>query len=151
MQLISRTLASLSNCLPRLSTCLGLIGLTLIAACSGRDPNLPEVAKVEGVVMFKGKPLPEGEIHFHPEDPQCNPGSAMIEQDGTFELSTYERHDGATVGKHKVTIVIQPHLDGSVPDPPIQIPRKYGNPDATPLSVEVESGKTNEFELTIQG
>ena len=130
--------------------CWGLVGLIAVIGCSGRDPNLPEVARVEGLVMFKGEPLPEGEIHFHPEDPNCNPGSGIIEPDGTFQLSTYERHDGATVGKHKVTIVIQPHLDGSVPDPPIQIPRQYGNPNATPLSVEVESGKTNKFELTIK-
>lgn len=132
------------------SVCWGLFALSAAIGCSGRDPNLPEVARVEGLVMFKGEPLPEGEIHFHPEDPACNPGSGIIEADGTFQLSTYERHDGATVGKHKVTIVIQPHLDGSVPDPPIQIPRQYGNPDATPLSVEVESGKTNKFELTIK-
>ncbi len=150
MQLISCSLASLPRCLSNLSTSLGLVGLCLIPACNFRDPNLPEVARVEGLVMFKGEPLPEGEVHFHPEDSQSNPGSGMIEKDGTFQLSTYERHDGATVGKHKVTIVIQPHLDGSIPDPPIQIPRKYGNLDATPLSVEVEGGKTNEFELTIQ-
>jgi len=133
-----------------LSASLGLMGVCLIAGCNSRDPNLPEVARVRGVVMFKGEPLPEGEIHFHPEDTQSNPGSGMIQKDGTFELSTYERHDGATVGKHKVTINIPPHLDGSIPDPPIQIPKQYGNPDATPLSVEVVSGKTNTFELTIK-
>lgn len=149
MQLIARSYASLPRYL-NLSTCLGLIGLCLIPACNSRDPNLPEVARVEGKVLFNGEPLPEGDIHFHPENPQANPGSGMIEKDGTFQLSTYERHDGAAVGKHKVTIVIQPHLDGSVPDPPIQIPRKYGDPDATPLSVEVEGGKTNKFELTIE-
>ena len=74
----------------------------------------------------------------------------MIEKNGTFQLSTYERHDGATVGKHKVTIIIPPHLDGSNPDPPIQIPKQYGNPKSTPLNIEVEAGKTNKLELTIK-
>lgn len=129
---------------------LGLLGLCVIPACNSRDPNLPETAKVEGTVMFQGEPLPEGEVRFVPEDTQANPASGMIMEDGTFQLSTYERHDGAAVGKHKVTINIPPHLDGSVPDPPIQLPKQYGNPDDTPLSVEVEGGKTNTFELVIE-
>lgn len=155
MQLKSALLSSPLRSLlrrPALSRLIGsgLIGLCLFAGCNSRDPNLPEVARVEGLVMFKGKPLPEGEVHFHPEDTKCNPGSGMIEKDGTFQLSTYARHDGATVGKHKVTIIIQPHLDGSIPDPPIQIPKQYGNPQATPLSIEVVGGKTNKVELTIK-
>lgn len=155
MQLKSGLLSSpLRSLLRRLTSSglvgLGLTGLCLFAGCNTRDPNLPEVARVEGVVMFKGKPLPEGEVHLHPEDTNSNPGIGMIEKDGTFQLSTYERHDGATVGKHKVTIIIQPHLDGSIPDPPIQIPKQYGNPKSTPLNIEIEGGKTNKLELTIK-
>lgn len=93
--------------------------------------------------MFQGEPLPEGEVHLIPEDPQANPASGMIKEDGTFQLSTYERHDGATVGMHMVTINIPAHLDGSVPDPPIQLPKQYGDSNDTPLSFEVEGGKTN--------
>jgi hypothetical protein len=150
MQHISSFTSAVSLSRTSLIALFWLIAASLIAGCSGRDPNLPEVARVKGIVMFEGKPLPEGEVHFVPEDPQANPASGMINEDGTFELSTYERYDGATVGKHKVTINIPPHLDGSIPDPPIQLPKRYGNPDETPLSVEVESRKTNEFELTIE-
>jgi hypothetical protein len=129
---------------------LALLGLCVIPACNSRDPNLPEVAYVEGTVMFQGKPLPEGVVRFIPEDTKANPANGMIMEDGTFQLSTYERLDGAAVGKHKVTIEIPPHLDGSDPDPPIQLPKQYASLANTPLSVEVVGGKTNTFELVIE-
>ncbi|PQO38138.1 hypothetical protein [Blastopirellula marina] len=125
--------------------------LAVVAGCgSSRPDGLPETAIVEGVVKLNGAPLNEGVVRFVPEDTTCNPGVGMINPDGTFELSTYERLDGATVGKHKVVVHVEPHLDGSSPDPPVQTPRKYHDIATTPLEVEIKSGETNEVVLDIK-
>lgn len=131
--------------------CYGVICLLALAlGCGAKvDPNAPETAVVQGTIQFRGAPLPEGIVRFHPDESAGNPASGMIQPDGSFELSTYNRHDGAVVGAHKVTVEIALRLDGSTPDPPIQLPKPYGDKEQTPLEVTVESGKTNRIQLEI--
>lgn len=136
--------------LREISCGLAIPVIFIALGCQGRRSDLPETAEVTGVVMYQGKPLPEGEIRFIPKNTEANPASGMILPDGTFQLSTYERHDGAAVGQHKVTVNIPPHLDGSFPDPPIQLPPAYGSMTDTPFTADVESGKLNEFEFVIE-
>lgn len=137
--------------LPWCGTLAAIALLAVVAGCgSSRPDGLPETAIVKGVVKMKGAPLGEGVVRFVPEDTNHNPGVGMINPDGTFELSTYDRHDGATVGKHKVAIHVEPHLDGSKPDPPVQTPRKYHDVASTPLEVEVKSGETNNIVLEVE-
>jgi len=135
----------------RVASWIGCLSLaTLATGCGpGVKLDVPETSAVQGTVIYQGQPLPEGVVRFHPQDSEGNPGSGMIQPDGTFQLSTYARHDGAVLGKHKVTIEIPPKLDGSTPDPPIQLPKPYGDMENTPLEFTVESGKTNRVELKI--
>ncbi|MCC9605533.1 hypothetical protein LOC68_22470 [Blastopirellula sp. JC732] len=122
-----------------------VIATCLAMGCApSRDENLPETAPVYGVVTLKGEKLPEGTVRFLPENPLANPASGMILADGSFKLSTYERHDGAALGKHKVTVIVEPRLDGSSPDPPFLIPKRYQSEKTTPLEVEIVKGKRNE-------
>lgn len=137
----------------RLAFLLG--GLSLWAVAGGcrseTVSNLPETSSVQGTVILNGQPLPEGVVKFHPATSDANPASGMIQSDGTFRLSTYERHDGATIGTHKVTVVVNPRLDGSTPDPPFQIPSTYQRVETTPLEVQVTGDGTNEVKLEIKG
>lgn len=128
----------------------GLSLAILVIGCGpGVNPDAPETAPVQGTVMYQGKPLAEGVVRFNPQGTEGNPGSGMIQPDGTFQLSTYSRHDGAVLGKHKVTIEIPLKMDGSTPDPPIQLPKAYGDIENTPLEVTVEGGETNQVKLEI--
>lgn len=134
--------------------CIGAMSglVCLLVGCgSSRDPNLPETAPVYGMITLRGETLPEGTVRFIPENPAANPASGMIQSDGTFKVSTYSRHDGAVLGKHKVTVVVEPRLDGSAPDPPFKIPKAYLNPETTPLEVEIVKGSKNEVVLNIDG
>jgi len=120
-----------------------------LGCSSAANPNLPKTAKVEGVVRYQGSPLPPGTITFHPQGATGNPASGQISDEGRFQLSTYGRHDGAVVGKHKVTVTVTPLMDGSTPDPPVALPKQYANADQTPLEVEVVSGKINQIEIDL--
>ena len=146
---MSFTRNRLFSCL--FSTLVVVASLATIAGCGNSRPTgLPETAIVKGNVKLNGAPLNEGVVRFVPNDTTCNPGVGMIQPDGTFELSTYDRLDGATVGSHKVLVFVEPHLDGSSPDPPVQTPRKYHDLKSTPLEVEVKSGETNEITLEVE-
>lgn len=147
---IYRNKAWLEHCNKAATILLFLLLPGSLGCSSANNPDLPATAKVEGVVRYQGNPLPPGTITFHPQMGSGNPASSLIDEEGRFQLSTYGRHDGAVVGKHKVTVTVMPRMDGSTPDPPVTLPRQYGNASQTPLEMEVVSGKTNQIEIDLK-
>src|SRR6056297_604207 len=82
---------------------LGVTALALSAVNGcGSNSDLPQTATASGKVMYQGKPLNIGTVTFHPEG-TGNPGVGLLQQDGTFTISTYTPGDGAVLGKHSVT------------------------------------------------
>lgn len=129
---------------------LAFVGLA--AGCGSRE----NLAPVEGIVRLNGAPLSRGIVTFLPQAGRS--ASGAIGNDGTFELGTYDKADGALVGQHQVTITATqgptgpPNFDvdrPSAPAPQAVVPARYavaGNG----LTFDVKSGETNraEFELT---
>ncbi len=82
------------------TVCCGLAG------CGSSD-----LAPVKGQVTFNGQPVKGGMVMFAPvadDSGKSMPGKPAIGQvgeDGVFELTTYETHDGAHLGTHDVTYV----------------------------------------------
>jgi hypothetical protein len=91
--------------------------------------------------------------------------------DGTFELSTFGKNDGAVVGTHTVTITkIQSTVtgEGMSPDNPeggygeamaqaarqaevkTELPSKYANPETSGLTAEVTESGPNEFTFELE-
>jgi hypothetical protein len=103
---------------------------------------------VTGTVTYKNKPVIGGTITFVPQSGPGNPGIGYIQPDGAYSLTTYDRDDGAVLGKHKVTIEVFPGQPGGPPDAlpgtesrlPSPIPKKYASVDTSPLEVEVKQG-----------
>lgn len=132
-------------------TSLGLLCLfVLIAGCSSKSPF--DTAPVTGKVLYKGKPLPYGNINFRPKS--GSPAFAPIGSDGTFTLSTYGNSDGAIVGKHDVLIKAteldagkSPANDSGIEMPVAKsvIPRKYTSFATSGLTAEVVAGNENDF------
>jgi len=130
---------------------VALLVLAFCCAGCGRREDLPQVAPVSGSVTYNGKPVASGTVTFHPAG-GGRPASGQLDADGRFELSTFDRGDGAVLGKHRVTVVA---YDAST-DPSIApdsadvyaVPEKYTEPETTPLEVEVtEGGNTMDLEL----
>ena len=76
----------------------------LIMALGGCGANHPPVAKVVGSVLFRGQPLAGGKVLFLPEG-GGKQGIGSIQSDGSFELTTFKRGDGALVGWHHVVVL----------------------------------------------
>jgi hypothetical protein len=119
---------------------LSSLPLLLLAGCG---KTTPQTAPVNGKVTLNGQPLTSGTVITIPEAGRGARG--VIGADGSFALQTYEKNDGAIIGRHRVGVVAL-MVAGKGPEGGFGkslIPARYSNPESSGLSVEVESGKTN--------
>lgn len=94
----------------------GLIGLL------GCSSSQPPVAPVTGKITCQGKPVANAVVRFSPVDQssgKTKEGEGKTNERGQFTLSTFGRHDGALVGKHKVLI----SYEDAYKHPPCALPR----------------------------
>jgi hypothetical protein len=122
----------------------------LVLACAGCNSGTPEVAIVRGKVMLNGKPLTTGQVATLPAVGKGANG--LIQSDGSFELSTFGRGDGATIGTHKAIVVAYQQVADSGPesgDGKLLVPKRYVNPEKSGLQIEVKSGEVNELVLEL--
>jgi hypothetical protein len=119
------------------------------------EPGAPRktqpVNPVRGRVTFQGQPLADALVTFHEQNAKADRPlriDAYTEADGTFALTTYQRHDGAPEGEYRVTIVCS-KPDPKAPDKMVNIlPARYAKPDMSGLTVRVEKGANEiNFEL----
>lgn len=144
--------------------CLMFITLTIVGC--GAEPG--PVAKDEpsvpasGVVLFKGKPLPEYRVVVMPVDGR-RPAMGATDAEGKFALGTNKPGDGAPAGSSKVGIVwagpeqVGEAVDQSaiddpakMPKPKVVIPAKYANPETSGLTVDIPAGGTSDLKFDLQ-
>jgi hypothetical protein len=125
--------------------------LIVIAGCSDSD-RLPTYA-AGGIVHFPdGKPLSGGSILC--ESPQGLGARAIINEDGTFVLGTYEQADGAVEGRHLVAIRPPSTFDvdpdngmGRQPSPAID--ERFLSMDTSGIVFDVKADGDNHFEIEV--
>jgi hypothetical protein len=77
--------------------------MLLIVAFSGCGSDGLPLAPVQGKVLYRGKPLQFGSVVFQPESGR--PATGIVQPDGSFTLTTYQKDDGAQIGAHKVIVL----------------------------------------------
>jgi hypothetical protein len=115
----------------------GLAALMLVSfwGCgSDTSPGAGVMVPVKGKVTYKGMPLTQGEVVFEPDGGREAYG--RIQPDGTFELTTFKKGDGAVRGVHRVGV------SGSLKGGKGAVPLKYKSPSSSKTEVEVADGKT---------
>lgn len=136
--------------------CAGL----LVAAGCGRS----DMGRVAGRVTFQGRPVPDAVLNFVP--PKGPWAAGKTDADGRFTLSTFAKGDGSLAGKCQVLItpyVEPPPPPSSVKEPPPRpvaprpeedtrpdIPKAYRAPSTSPLTADVQPGRSNSFEFTLE-
>jgi hypothetical protein len=126
-----------------------IAGLLLLSGCGSRGPDL---APVSGTVALDGKPVAGAAVTFVPVQ-GGRPASAVADEQGRFQLTTFQSEDGAIVGKHTGTVALvkregmQTDADGlSVPVAASEIreewivPKRYSSAATSGLSFQVEHG-----------
>jgi hypothetical protein len=131
-----------SHRLPRLTLRLALMAALTIVGC--QENHQLDVAPVRGKVLLDGQPLPSGVVFVMPSKGRS--ASGMVQEDGTFELTTYSAGDGAQLGKHPVMVTPVPTDEISQGEQMkrVPIPRRYGGHLTSGLSIEVSADRPNE-------
>jgi hypothetical protein len=103
---------------------------------SGASQAAPTVP-VKGKVTYKGTPLTKGVVTFEPRN-SGRPATGEIGPDGTFELTTLQKGDGAVPGKHRVSV------SGTGPSVKKEVvPVKYNDVNTSKIEVEVTADKSD--------
>lgn len=136
-----------------------LAGLSLLLpGCGGRE-IAGEVAPVSGTVTYKGNPVADAAVVFYPVG-GGKVATGKTDDQGKYTLTTYDSGDGALVGEHSVTVVVQPSVTETEIDSPdayavpeagggSSIPAKYASKESSGLTKTVASGDNDiPIELT---
>lgn len=82
--------------------------VAVLAATGGCNRSPYDVAPVSGRITLKGQPIGKAAVMFFPIMKGSlkvgKPGHARLADDGSFELSTYGKRDGAVVGMYGVVV-----------------------------------------------
>ena len=97
----------------------------LALGCSSKS-DFPATATVRGKVTYNGKPVSEATVAF-----LCDgaPRQAIGQTDetGSYQLSTFQKYDGAVIGTHVVTVTKLAENDSSMPDTDVEISKQEMN------------------------
>jgi hypothetical protein len=127
---------------------VGLLAAVLAALTGCRDSGRLATYPVTGKVLFPdGKPLVDGNVIFFSTEHKLR-ARGRIEADGSYDLSTYEAHDGAVAGTHQVMVL--PFFDRSDGPPSVPINQRFQNFSTSDLSFRVTPEGPNEFNITVK-
>lgn len=135
------------------SGCRLILVSLLFGLLLGCDGNAIATYPVSGRVLFSdGTPVTFGSVEFyHGEHDLTSRGS--IQQDGSFQLGTFEDGDGAPAGEHQAVVTqlimngqsgVTPHEHGR------HIDDRFSEYGASNLSYEVSADGENNFEIIVQ-
>ncbi len=133
----------------RFLTGIALIAVVLLSGCG--DAGV-KTYPVRGRVEFAdGKPVKYGRIEFyHAEHDLTSRGT--IEADGSFQLGTYSKDDGAPAGNHAVAItqLIMSGEAGAMPhDHGKHVDGQYADYLTSGIEFTVDATKDNEFQIVV--
>lgn len=126
-------------------TVLLLIPWTVLyLGCSGSEG--PRCYPVRGQVLYRGQPLAEAMVVFHPVEVVASATPkpiAYTDAQGHFQLTTWQTHDGAPLGEYAITVELrEARLIGEemTRDGRNLLPPPYADPKQTPLRYTVVEG-----------
>jgi 5-hydroxyisourate hydrolase-like protein (transthyretin family) len=128
---------------------LGIASVCLsITSCSKTDPNRKVTVPVHGEVYVDGQPAAMVQVQCHPlegmDKEQPTITQAITDDNGKFQLATYEAGDGAPLGEYKLTFVWQDFsviaASFSGPD---KLKGRYKDPKSSEVALTVEKGATD--------
>ena len=131
---------------------LVVVGAVFLAGC-GQKFNAtppPKVYPVKGkFLLSSGKPVSGGIITFHPKTKLGAEASGEIGPDGSFQLTTIVKNDGALPGSY--TVSVDPYFKGGGPSkvPASRVPPKFVAPGTSGVTAEVEA-KENDLKIELK-
>ncbi len=150
-----------------------LIGVLATVGCGSSRPSTYQVT---GTVTYEGDPVEGATVSFASTDPETRGAMGVTDSQGQYELTTFEKADGALPGEFKVRVfkydrepeevemsdgppdqIIEDMPDDYEPEAyeeaePAQhlLPEEYASPASTPLSFTVEASDENVYDIDLE-
>lgn len=127
--------------------------LFAVAASGCGDSSRLKIYPVRGEVKVAGQPAVGARVFFHPVenlgDPKGLRPVAIVEPDGSFQLTTYLTNDGAPAGDYAVTITWPTKTGADEEAGGDRLKLAYPNAKALKIKVTVKAEKNvlEPFEL----
>jgi hypothetical protein len=132
----------------------------MVFVMGGCGKSGPKRYEVTGEVTYKGQPLDEGMIEFHPMDGQGSQDGATI-KDGQYEIP---KNKGLFPGKYKIHMIAGDGISGGPSDGSPDVVRRKPTPGLvlgkerippeynrnSKVIVEVSASKANKFDFHIK-
>lgn len=124
--------------------CIGLGICLVLAGCGRKGPPRKETFPVKGTLLIDGKPVGNVAVRcvsVQKLDATTPPSSTFTRDDGTFEISTYEKSDGVPEGEYVLTFqwgemnLITRTMTGD------KLGGRYSDPKQSKFRFKVEKGK----------
>jgi hypothetical protein len=129
---------------------LGACACVLFASCGGpKGPPRKDTYPLKGVVYVDGKPAADCGVFcvkVSDVDATTPPSSGRTKEDGSFEISTYQKSDGIPEGDYVLTFewkkfnAISMNYGG-----PDKLGGRYSNPKKSEKQFKVEKGKQTDL------
>lgn len=132
--------------------CLVLAAAFAAGCGSGSRPMTgPPPHPVHGQVLVDGEPAEGVLVRFVPADDggaELPLATGLTDEDGTFELSTYNPKDGAPAGQYQVALswikIVDPAATRQNQPPSAeQMPPKYRDPRMSGLTADIDEGSND--------
>ena len=137
----------------RLAFWLGQTASLAVLCALGCGSDRPDLVPIRGEVIYSGEPLrdvTQGIVRYTPKasGTAAREASARIQQDGSFEMTTFQKGDGVVVGEysHYSLCLLVTSLDARANGKrssraagrKLMIPEKYLEADTSGLSDQVD-------------
>lgn len=126
----------------------GLVLLSALAAVGCKSETRVPVFPVSGKITFQGQAPAGAQVILVPAAgsklPKDLAASGTVKDDGTFQIDTYAKGDGAPSGEYVATVqwFKMVTTDGGTGRGPNVIPEKYAKAETSPIKVSVGKGPT---------
>lgn len=132
-----------------------VFAVAVVSGCGGPDYETIPTYPATGRVTVNGVPAAGAVVRLYPKAPQ--PGvkypltpSGKVDDQGSYQLTTYEGTDGAPLGAYVVTLEWpdpewRPPGGGIPPPPPDRLKGRFADPKRSTIAVTVVEGD-NQFE-----
>jgi hypothetical protein len=142
---------------PRAPSCpvlLALVAAMAVAGCDGPSWQA-DVEPVRGELFINGEPASGAMISLHPAggralDERGSIPSAMVTEDGSFEVATYELGDGAPAGEYVATFT-WPHAPELGTMSPDRLGGAFADPGSSSWRISVEPGSNRLVRHAVDG
>jgi hypothetical protein len=124
---------------------LALVAIVFVAGCGGSRPPRVATHPAKGSISYQGQPIAGAFLALHPKasaQPNVPTSTAIVQNDGSFTVTTYESGDGLPEGDYIVTAQWRKVVKSGgefVPGPDL-LPARYSRPETSDVVIRVASG-----------